>query len=80
MGWGARKGEGHMQGERTHRTRDGATRTITVVPPCVHNGHVSKVGRNPGRGAVREWKGGCTKAGVRKGDGAPPRACNGEGV
>ncbi len=43
-------------------------------------GHASEAGRNPGGGAAREQKGGRTKAGVRKGDGAPPRACKGEGV
>jgi len=78
--WNARKGEGHTQGKRAHGTRDGATRTITVVPLHVRKGHVSEAGCHPGGGAACEWKGGCTKAGVRKGDGAPPRACKGEGV
>ena len=73
------KGEGHVQGERAHGTRDGATCTITVVPPCAHKGHVSEAGCHPGRGAACKWKGGCTKVGVQKGDGVPLHACKGGG-
>ncbi len=42
------KGEGHMQGKRAHRTRDGATHTITMVPLHVCKGHASKAGHHPG--------------------------------
>src|SRR6266702_5132627 len=81
-------GGSHARGEgawnegwcNPHGTRDGATHTITAVPSRARKGHVSEAGHNPGRGAMRERKGGCTKAGVQKDDGVPPRACKGEGV
>ncbi len=78
--WNTCKGEGHAQGERAHGMRDGATHTITMVPPHACKGHASKVGHHPGGGAACKQKGGHTKAGVQKGDSVPPCACKGEGV
>jgi len=56
-GGDACKGEGHMQRERAHGIRDGATHTITMVLLHACKGHASEVGHNPGGGATHEQKG-----------------------
>jgi len=61
------KGEGRTQGERAHRMRDGATCTVIIVPSRACKGHANEVGRNPGRGAAREWMGWVHQSGGVKG-------------